>query len=55
MVLPSQMTVMELIQAVETLQGLAADLLAALGAACEKCDGCQVEILCDLMKDKIHP
>ncbi len=54
-VLPGQMTVMELIQTVETLQGLAADLLAALGAACEKCDGCQVEILCDLMKDKIHP
>ncbi len=55
MVLPGQMTVMELIQAAETLQGLAADLLVALGAACEKCDGCQVEILCDLMKDKIHP
>ncbi len=54
-VLPGQMTVMELIQTVETLQGLAADLLAALGAACEKCDGCQVELLCDLMKGKIHP
>ena len=54
-VIPGQMTMMELIQTVETLQGLATDLLAALGAACELCDGCQSDMLCDLMKGEIHP
>ena len=54
-VIPGQMTMMELIQTVETLQGLATDLLAALGAACELCDSCQSDMLCDLMKGEIHP
>lgn len=54
-VIPGQMTVMELIQTAETLQGLAAALLAALGTACELCDGCQSDLLCDLMKGEIHP
>jgi len=54
-VIPGQMTVMELIQTAETLQKLAAELLAALGAACEKCDACNVELLCDPMKGKICP
>ena len=54
-VLPGQMTAMELIRTVESLQKLAAELLAALEAACEKCDGCHVELLCDLMKGEIRP
>ena len=31
------------------------DLLAAIGEACEKCDGCNVELLCNLMKVAIRP
>ena len=54
-VIPGQMTVMELIQTVDALQGLAADLLAVLGASCELCDVCQSDLLCDLMKGEIHP
>ena len=54
-VIPGQMTVMELIQTAETLQKLADELLAVLGTACEKCDGCNVELLCDPMKGMICP
>lgn len=54
-VIPGDMTVMEIIRTAESLQGLAADLLAAIGAACEQCDGCNVEQLCDFMKGKIQP
>lgn len=54
-VIPGEMTVMEVIRTVESLQGLASDLLAAIGNACEKCDGCNVELLCDLMKGEIRP
>ena len=54
-VIPGGMTVMEVIRAAESLQGLASDLLTALVEDCEKCDGCNVELLCDLMKGKIRP
>ena len=54
-VIPGRMTAMELIQTAEALQGLAADLLAALGKACELCDSCQLDMLCDLMKGEICP
>lgn len=54
-VIPGEMTVMEVVRTVESLQGLASDLLAAIGNACEKCDGCNVELLCDLMKGEIRP
>lgn len=54
-VLPGQMTAMELIRTVESLQKLSAELLTALGSACEKCDGCNVELFCDLMKGDIRP
>ncbi len=54
-VIPGEMTVMEVIRTAESLQGLASDLLAAIGEACEKCDGCNVELLCNLMKGEIHP
>lgn len=50
-----KMIAMELIHTAESLQGVAADLLAALGAACGQCDGCQVEMLCDLMEGEIRP
>jgi len=54
-VIPGQMSVMEVIRTAEALQGMVSDLLAAIGDACEKCDGCHVELLCDLMKGKIQP
>lgn len=54
-VIPGEMTVMEVVRTAESLQGLASDLLAAIGNACGKCDGCNVEILCDLMKGEIRP
>ena len=54
-VIPGVMTVMEVIRTAEALQGLASELLAAIGKACEKCDGCNVELLCDLMKGAIRP
>ena len=45
---------MEVVRTAESLQGLASDLLAAIGEACEKCDGCNVELLCNLMKGEIR-
>lgn len=54
-VIPGIMTSMEVIRTAEALQGLASDLLSAVGSACEKCDGCNVELLCDLMKGEIRP
>ena len=54
-VIPGKMTVMEVIQTAEALQSLASDLLAAIGESCAKCDGCKVELLCDLMKGEICP
>ena len=54
-VIPGEMTVMEVVRTAESLQGLASDLLAAIGEACEKCDGCKVELLCNLMKGEIRP
>ena len=54
-VIPGEMTVMEVIRTAESLQGLASDLLAAMGKSCEKCDGCNVELLCNLMKGEIRP
>ena len=54
-VIPGVMNVMEVIRTAEALQGLAADLLSVMGTACEKCDECGVELLCDLMKGEIRP
>ena len=53
-VLPGEMTVMEVILTAESLKGLASALLAAIGEACEKCNGCNVELLCNLMKGEIR-
>ena len=50
-VIPGRMTVMEVIRTAYALQGLASDLLTAVGTACEKCDRCHVEMPCDLMKN----
>lgn len=54
-VIPGEMAVMEVIRTAESLQGLASDLLAAIGEACERCDGCNVELLCNLMKGEVRP
>ena len=54
-VIPGEMTVMEVVRTAESLQWLASDILAAIGNACEKCDGCNVELLCNLMKGEIRP
>ena len=54
-VILGEMTVMEVIRTAESLQELASDLMAAIGEACEKCDGCNVELLCNLMKGEICP
>ena len=54
-VIPGQMTVMELIRVTEALQGLASDLLSAIGAACESCDNCQMDKPCQLMTEPIQP
>lgn len=54
-VIPGTMTVMEVIRTAETLQSLASDILATIGKACEKCDGCNVELLCNLMQGEIRP
>ena len=54
-VIPGQMTVMELIRVTEALQGLASDLLSAIGAVCESCDNCQMAEPCQLMTEPIQP
>ena len=53
-VIPGQMTVMELLRTVEALQGLASDLQAALCAACEQCNNCEMDEPCDQMKGEVH-
>lgn len=54
-VIPGQMTVMELLRVTAALQSLASDLLAALCAACEPCDNCQMDEPCGQMKGAVHP
>ena len=54
-VIPGHMTVMDLIHVADTLQGLASDLLSAIGEACESCDNCQMEEPCQLMTEPIQP
>ena len=54
-VIPGQMTVMELLRVTEALQNLAADLLAALCATCEQCDNCEMAEPCDQMKGEVYP
>lgn len=53
-VIPGQMTVMELLRTVEALQSLASDLLAALCAACEQCNNCEMDEPCGQMKGEVH-
>ncbi len=54
-VIPGHMTVMEVIHVTEALQGLASDLLSAIGTACEQCDKCQMDEPCTLMTEPIEP
>ena len=53
-VIPGQMTVMELLRTVEALQGLASDLQAALCAACEQCNNCETDEPCGQMKGEVQ-
>ena len=54
-VIPGVMTPMEIIRTAEALQGLASDLLSAVGATCESCDNCQMDTPCQLMTEPIQP
>ena len=54
-VIPSRMTVMELIRVTEALQDLASDLLSALLEACNHCDNCQMDEPCELMTRPVLP
>lgn len=54
-VIPGSMTVMEVLRVTEALQGLASNLLSAIGTACEKCDKCQMDKPCKLMTGPILP
>ncbi len=54
-VIPGCMTVMEVLRVTEALQGLASDLLSVIGAACEKCDKCQMDEPCELMTGPLLP
>ena len=49
--IPGEMTAMELISASETLQKLAADLILVLLQACSACDNCGQEEPCELMSE----
>ena len=49
--IPGEMTAMELISASEALQKLAADLLLVLLKACSACDNCGQEEPCELMSE----
>lgn len=54
-VIPGVMTIMEIVRTAKALQGLASDLLSAIGAACESCDNCQMAEPCQLMTEPIQP
>ena len=54
-VIPGVMTIMEIVRTAKALQGLASDLLSAIGAACESCDNCQMAEPCRLMTAPIQP
>ena len=54
-VIPGMMTIMDIFRTAGALQGLASDLLSAIGAACESCDNCQMDEPCQLMTEPIQP
>ena len=54
-VIPGEMTAMELINASEALQKLAADLILVLLQACSACDSCGQEEPCELMGERAMP
>ena len=53
--IPGEMTAMELISASEALQKLAAELLNVLLEACSACDNCGQEEPCELMGECTMP
>lgn len=54
-VIPGEMTAMELIQASESLNKMAVYLLNVVPQACPKCDFCGMNEPCELMTNEIHP
>ncbi len=54
-VIPSNMTAMELIRTAEALQGLISELFTALERSCEHCDNCLMDEPCKLMTESVHP
>lgn len=54
-VLPGEMTAMELIQASKALNRLAVRLLSVVTQACPRCDRCGMKEPCELMTDEINP
>lgn len=54
-VIPSKMTIMEVVRVSESLQEFATELLTAVGQACELCNLCNLEKACDLMSGEIQP
>ena len=54
-VIPGEMTAMELIQASKSLNKLAAHLLSVVPQTCPRCDCCGMKEPCELMTDEINP
>lgn len=54
-VIPGNMTAMELIRTTEALQGLIFELFTALERSCEHCDNCLMDESCKLMTESVHP
>ena len=54
-VVSGAMTAGEIIRVSSALQGLASELLTALGTACERCDNCGAEVPCERMTGVIQP
>ena len=54
-VIPGEITAMELIQASESLNKMAVYLLNVVPQVCSKCDFCGMNEPCELMANEIHP
>lgn len=54
-VIPGEMTVMELLRTSDALRELSAGLLSCLGTACRPCDNCKADRPCRLMTEPIRP
>lgn len=54
-VIPGEMTAMELIQAGKALNGMAVRLLSVVAKSCPRCDSCGMNEPCELITDEIYP